>query len=126
MRFLLDEVTRRPRDRGLLFLAPGPALTPDLRDGLERLRGAQPRTEVVLVAEGLGESFAGAPVTCVSPRRAGTGAPFAVYYGEGPAYALVRGADVDGQAGIFHSDERVLVEHLAFQLQRDLGIPVAP
>jgi CheY-like chemotaxis protein/GGDEF domain-containing protein len=126
MRFLLDEVTRRPRDRGLLFLAPGPALTPDLRDGLERLRGAQPRTEVVLVAEGLGESFAGAPVTCVSPRRAGTGAPFAVYYGEGPAYAMVRGADVDGQAGIFHSDERVLVEHLAFQLQRDLGIPVAP
>ncbi len=126
MRFLLDEVTRRPRDRGLLFLAPGPALTADLRDGLERLRGAQPRTEVVLVAEGLGEAFAGAPVTCVSPRRAGTGAPFAVYYGEGPAYAMVRGADAAGHAGIFHSDERVLVEHLAFQLQRDLGIPVAP
>ncbi|HBZ69119.1 MAG TPA: hypothetical protein DEP35_04975, partial [Deltaproteobacteria bacterium] len=89
MRFLLDEVSRRPRERGLLFLAPGPALSSSLRDGFEQLRGLEPRTEVVLVADGMGEALAGAPLTCVSPRRAGTRASFAVYYGEGPAYAMV-------------------------------------
>ncbi|HYB13196.1 MAG TPA: response regulator, partial [Myxococcota bacterium] len=89
MRFLLDEVSRRPRERGLLFLAPGSALSSSLRDGFERLRGLQPRTEVVLVADGMGESLSGAPLTCVSPRRAGTRASFVVYYGEGPAYAMV-------------------------------------
>ncbi len=127
MRFLLDEVGRRPRERGLLFLAPGPALSATLRDGFEKLRGLQPRTEVVLVADGLGETLAGAPLTCVSPRRAGTRAAFVVYYGEGPAYAMVSDSVGDGgQGGVFHTDERVLVEHLAFQLQRDLGIPVTP
>jgi diguanylate cyclase (GGDEF)-like protein len=127
MRFLIDEVGRRPRERGLLFLAPGPALSSSLREGFERLRGLQPRTEVVLVADGMGETLAGAPLTCVSPRRAGTRASFAVYYGEGPAYAML--SDNSGESspgGVFHSDERVLVEHLAFQLQRDLGIPVTP
>jgi two-component system, cell cycle response regulator len=127
MRFLLDEVSRRPRERGLLFLAPGPALSSTLRDGFEQLRGLQPRTEVVLVADEIGETLAGAPLTCVSPRRAGTRASFVVYYGEGPAYALVSDSSGEGgQGGVFHTDERVLVEHLAFQLQRDLGIPVTP
>ncbi len=127
MRFLLDEVGRRPRERGLLFLAPGPALSSSLRDGFEQLRGLQPRTDVILVADGVGESLAGAPLTCVSPRRAGTRASFAVYYGEGPAYAMVSDSAGDGgKGGVFHTDERVLVEHLAFQLQRDLGIPVTP
>jgi diguanylate cyclase (GGDEF)-like protein len=125
MRFLLDEVSRRPRERGLLFLAPGPTLASTLRDGFEQLRGLEPRTDVVLVADGMGEALAGAPLTCVSPRRAGTRAAFVVYYGEGPAYAMLSDGD-GGQAGVFHTDERVLVEHLAFQLQRDLGIPVTP
>ena len=126
MRFLLDEVSRRPRERGL-FLAPGPALSSTLRDGIEQLRGLQPRTEVVLVADEIGETLAGAPLTCVSSRRAGTRASFVVYYGEGPAYALVSDSSREGgQGGVFHTDERVLVEHLAFQLQRDLGIPVTP
>ena len=127
MRFLLDEVGRRPRERGLLFLAPGPALTSGLRDGLEQLRGLEPRTEVVLVADAVGDALAGAPLTCVSPRRAGTRAAFAVYYGEGPAYAMLSdGAGNGAKGAVFQTDERVLVEHLAFQLQRDLGIPVTP
>ena len=52
----------------------------------------------------------------------GTPAPFLVYYGDGPAYALVRDETVDeGQTMVFQTDDPVLVEQLAFQLGRDLG-----
>lgn len=126
-RFVLEEVARRPRERGLLFLAPGAGLSGPVREGLERLRGTSTRTEIVLVDEGPADPLAGSPVTCVSPRRVGTRAPFLVYYGEGPAYALLRQRESDGgSGGIFHTADRALVEHLAFQLQRDLGLPVAP
>lgn len=126
MRFALDEVARRPQDRGLLFLAPGPSLPPAVRESLERLRGASPRTEIVLVGDGKPEPFAGVPVTCVSARRAGTRAPFVIYCGEGPAYALVRERAGRGEAPpFFHTSDRSLVEHLAFQLQRDLGVSLS-
>ena len=126
-RFVLDEVARRPRERGLLFLAPGAGLSGPVREGLERLRGAPTRTEIVLVDDGPADPLAGSPVTCVSPRRVGTRVPFLVYYGEGPAYALLRQREGDGgSSGVFHTADRALVEHLAFQLQRDLGMPVAP
>jgi FixJ family two-component response regulator/GGDEF domain-containing protein len=127
MRFLLSEVSRRPRERGLLFVAPGGPLTPALREAVEGLRGVEARTEVVLVAEGGQDAVAGTPVTCLSPRRAGTRAGFAVHFGEGPAYTLVHSGDGAGEpGGLFHSDDRALAEHLAFQLQRELGIAVAP
>jgi len=127
MRFAVEEVGRRPADRGLLFLAPGGGLPPAVREGLERLRGTSPRTEVVLVGDGRPESLAGAPVTCVSARRAGTRAPFVIYYGEGPAYALVRERGGPGESPPWlHTSDRSLVEHLAFQLQRDLGISLSP
>ncbi len=123
MRFAVDEVLRRPRDRGLLFVAPGEGLSASVREGLERLRGLQPRAEVVLVGDGRPESMAGTPVTCVSARRAGTRAPFVIYYGEGPAYALVRErSEAQAEPPFFHTADRSLVEHLAFQLQRDLGV----
>ncbi len=126
MRFVVDEVGRRPRDRGLLFVAPGTAVPPPLREGLEGLRGLSPRTEIVLVGDGKPESLAGLPVTCVSARRAGTRAPFIVYFGEGPAYALVRDRNErSGSPPWFHTSDRPLVEHLAFQLQRDLGISLS-
>src|SRR5262249_32941417 len=38
-RYLLDEVARRPHERGLLFVAPGAGMAGALRDGLESLRG---------------------------------------------------------------------------------------
>ena len=123
-RFLLDEVARRPHERGLLFVSPGAGMAGALRDGLEPLRGATPRTEIVLVAERKGALAAGLPVTWVSPLRAGTETPFLIYFGEGAPYALIRDEAGDGGTSLFHSSERVLVEHLAFQLGRDLGIPV--
>lgn len=124
-RYLIDEVARRPHERGLLFVAPGAGMAGALRDGLESLRGLSPRTEIVLVAERKGAPVSGLPVTWVSPLRAGTPAPFLIYFGEGAPYALVREpAGEDDRVNLFHSCDRVLVEHLTFQLGRDLGIPV--
>jgi diguanylate cyclase (GGDEF)-like protein len=124
-RFLIDEVARRPHERGLLFVAPGAGMAGALRDGLETLRGLSPRTEIVLVAERKGAPVSGLPVTWVSPLRAGTQAPFLIYFGEGAPYALLREpASDEGRVTLFHTCDRVLVEHLTFQLGRDLGIPV--
>lgn len=124
-RYLLDEVARRPHERGMLFVAPGAGMAGALRDGLESLRGLSPRTEIVLVAERKGAPVSGLPVTWVSPLRAGTQAPFLIYYGEGAPYALVRDpTGEEGRVTFFHSCDRALVEHLTFQLGRDLGIPV--
>ena len=122
-RFLIDEVARRPDERGLLFLAPGPARAEALRNDLEALRGAAPRTEVVLVAER--RAGVDLPVTWVAPARLGTQTPFLVYCGEGSAYTLVEGPAAGGERTLFHSADRSLVEHLAFELGRDLGIALA-
>ncbi|UCE86901.1 MAG: response regulator [Deltaproteobacteria bacterium] len=124
--FLLDEVGRRPKDRALLFIAPGAGVSMRLRDRLEALRGSDARTEVVLVTDEPIEPGGVTPITRVSPGRTGTQAPFLVYYGEGPAYALVRErGETPSGASLFHTSDRALVEQLAFQLQSELGISVA-
>lgn len=124
-RFLLAEIARRPHERGLLFVAPGPSLQGALRDGLDSLRGLEPRTEIVVLADRDDASYPGLPLTFVSPTRAGSPPPFLVHFGEGTPYALVRDADVDdGETPLYHTSDRSLVEQLAFQLGRDLGIPM--
>lgn len=124
--FLLEEVARRPRDCALLFLAPGSGLSTRLRESLERLRGLDAGTEVVLVSDEPIDTGGSAPVTRVSPRRARTRAAFLIYYGEGPAYALLRRrARKRGDVPLFHTSDRALVERLAFQLQGELGISLA-
>lgn len=125
VRFVLDEVARQPGDRGLLFLAPGTALAGAVRDGLESLRGLDLKTEVVVVADRRGEAPNGVPTTWVSPMRAGTETPFLIWYGERPGYALLReDAPAGEKPALYHTDDPVVVEHLAFQLGRDLGIPI--
>jgi diguanylate cyclase (GGDEF)-like protein len=123
--FLLGEVARRPDERGLLFVGPGGALGAPLRHALEQIRGLSSKTEVVLVADRPDDGPQGLPVTWVSPLRAGTDSAFVVYFGDRPAYALVRepGGDA-GDASLYHTADRTLVEHLTFQLGRDLGIPI--
>ena len=124
-RLLLDEIARRPKDRGLLFLSPSEAVVPVVREGLARLRELQTKTEIVLVGEDrqLAEESGG--VTCVPSHRAGTDRPFALYYGEGPVYAMVTAHQPDAdRIRLFHTEDRSLVEHLAFQLQKDLGLPL--
>jgi diguanylate cyclase (GGDEF)-like protein len=124
-RLLLGEVRRRPDERGMLFVAPGASLFGALRDGLDALRGLSMRTEVVLVADRKTDQIAGVPVTWVSSQRAGTTAPFLIYYGEGPPYAMVRDEVVEEQStSFYHTSDACLVEQLAFQLGSDLGIPV--
>ena len=124
-RFLLAEIARRPHERGLLFAAPGASLEAALRDGLDALRGLEPRTEIVVLGERQDVSYPGLPLTWVSPGRAGSPPPFLVHFGEGAPYALVRDADPSGDAtAIYQTSDRALVERLAFQLGRDLGIPM--
>jgi hypothetical protein len=124
-RFLLGEVRRKPDERGMLFVAPGASLLGALRDGLDTLRGVSMRTEVVLVGDRRTDQVGGVPVTWVSSLRAGTAAPFLIYYGEGPPYAMVRDEVVEEEStSFFHTSDPVLVEHLAFQLGSDLGIPI--
>ena len=123
--FLIDEVSRRPRDRGLLVLSPGAALLPRVTAHLASLAGTEAGIEVVLVCDEGEAHLDGAAVTCVPPSRSPSDNPFVVYYGEGPAYAMVTETKptADGLA-FFHTGDRALVEHLAFELQRELGVPL--
>ena len=49
-----------------------------------------------------------------------------LYYGDGAVYAMVtaREASASGELRLFHTGDRAVVEHLAFQVKRDLGIPL--
>jgi hypothetical protein len=124
-RLALDEADRRAGERGVLCLAPGHSRLALAREALSRLDPVGTRIQVVLVADSQPDALTGTPVTCVSTRRARTQRPFLLYYAEGASYLLV--ADPKGsaaQSSAFHTSERALIEHLAFQLQRDLGVPV--
>ena len=57
-----------------------------------------------------------------SPSRAPRGLPSClVHFGDGPPYALIRGEGEDGEPRLFHTSNRQLVEHLAFQLNETLA-----
>ncbi len=123
--FLLNDLARRPKDRGLLFVSPGSRLMPVVSAGVERLVECGAHVEVVLVAEKTHEIDGRAPITWVAPAALGTDRPFLFYFGDGPAYAMLTAhKSGDEGLGFFHTSDRMLVEHLVFQLQRDLGIPV--
>jgi len=121
--FLLDEVSRNPHHRGLLFVAPLGGQTAKLRSALEQLRGTTPRTEVVLFADRDEQLMPGVPVTWVSPSRIGADQPFLVYLGEGASYAYVQDGGAE-DATTYHTADPVVVEQLAFGLSHDLGIPI--
>jgi two-component system cell cycle response regulator len=121
-RFLLSEVGRRARDRGLLFLAPGASLAAPVREGLARLRKHGASTEIVMIADLEELDPNGPPVTWVSPARVPGVPPFLIHFGDGPSYALVREAG-EGEEGVrlYHTSNRSLVEYLAFRLQSELA-----
>ncbi len=123
-RFLLEEIARRPRDRGLVFLSPGEGLMPAVHAGLQHLDGQEVRSELVLVGEKDHGADWDLPLTWVTPGRLETDRAFVLHYGDGPAYALVSDVQAGQSAAIRHTADRHLVEHLVFQLQRDLGIPL--
>lgn len=123
MAFLVEEIGRRPQDRGLLLIAPRAGLSPGLLERIEAIERYGSRTEVVLMTEGKLELPAGVQVTRVPAPRSGTSAPFLIFLGEGPAYAYLGSPNkqlLDTVA--FHTSERTIVEELAFQLKNVLGI----
>ena len=120
----VSEIGRRPRERGLLYAAPGAPLVGAVREGLEALRGVATRTELVVIADGERPRFPEPAVNWLSPQRIPYLAPFVIHFGDGPAYALIRDAkEGAGKTRLFHSCDRSLVEHLAFRLQQELSVP---
>jgi hypothetical protein len=125
VRFVIEDLARRPNERSMLFLAPGTSLRQAVEESLETL-GTRPLSAgLVLVAE-RGELAPPMPVTWVPAARAGTESPFLVHFGEGAPYALMReGGSATQGVGIYHTADPVLVEHLAFQLGQELGVPIS-
>jgi diguanylate cyclase (GGDEF)-like protein len=123
-RFVLADLARRPHERGVLFLAPGASLGPVVGEALQALRPGEPSAHLVLIAErnALATEL---PVTWAPPARVGSEASFLVYFGEGPPYALLReNGPAEKELALYHSSDPVLVEHLAFQLGHELGVPI--
>jgi diguanylate cyclase (GGDEF)-like protein len=119
--FALREPTRQAAGRSLLFAAPG-----RLMDGLVADRFCSGSrcaidTEIAVLSDGERPDGLDGDVNWVG--RTPDPHPFVIHFGEGPAYALVC---EDAQAGrasrMFHTSDRSLVEHLAFRVQRDLGM----
>jgi hypothetical protein len=83
-------------------------------------------TEIAVIAEREGWPHDVPSITWVPPERAPGLPPFLVYYGEGPAYALVRDEkESDGETQFFHTGDRNLVAHLAFRLQAEISVPAS-
>jgi len=122
LRFVLEDIVRRPAERGVLFLSPGVRCLPDVLETLEQIRPFAARTEIVLLAEA--EPRDTHPqVTWVAKSGLDSRRPFLVYYGDGPAYAMIGQVTLAAaRAAIFQTADRALVEHLAFELQRELEI----
>ncbi|MFQ5418080.1 MAG: diguanylate cyclase domain-containing protein, partial [Myxococcota bacterium] len=124
LRYLISEVRRRPDERGRLIVHPGPGLAGALDESLRTLGDLVARTEVVVVSDDVVPNPVGPAVVWLEPPE-GAGLPsFIVQYSDGAAYALVCGEKRDGEGvRMYHTDDRRVVEHLAFQLQRELSLP---
>jgi diguanylate cyclase (GGDEF)-like protein len=124
VRFALGELGRRPRERNLFFFHPGEAYTGAMRTWLDERRGGDYATDVVVIANSPGPAYADDGVVWVSPERLADCPPFVLHFGDGPPYVMVCADKSDGEGlRLFHAGDRGLVEHLAFRLQRELGVP---
>ena len=125
LRFVLEDLFRRPGDRGVLILSPGTRWLADVLESFHDTRGRESQTEIVMLADGAARSE-NPEITWISKSSLDDRRPFLVYYGEGPAFAMVGSAtSVGARAPIFQTADRCLVEHLAFELQRELGILIS-
>jgi DNA-binding response OmpR family regulator len=123
VRFAIAEVARRPRERSLVYVAPGEALADPVREALESLRGVRSRSDVIVL--GGERPPEDAPcVAWVEPERVPDLVPCLVHYADGSAYALVRApGSANGPTRLYHSADRELVEYLALRLQQELSLP---
>ena len=121
---LVGELGCRPRDRGLLFLAPGGS-SRSVMEPLTALGDAETATEVFVATDG--ETLpSGTSVTALGlPPDVEPETTWMVRFGEAPAYALVAGKPRgDGCRPLFHSSDPVLVEHMTFRLRSEIGFGV--
>jgi hypothetical protein len=109
----------------VLFLSPGARWLPEILEVLHEIRDRAHRTEVVIVADG--EPQTSSPrITWVRKATIETRRPFAVYFGDGPAFAMIGQLTLAAaRTPIFQTGDRTLVETLAFELQRELAIPLS-
>jgi len=121
---LIGDLACRPRDRGLLFLAPGPDKKRFLAP-LTALGDIETATEVFLATDG-DTVPSGPAITALSlPPNVSADTSWIVRFGEGPPYALVAGKPrSDGARPVFHSADPVLVEHMTFRLRAETGFGV--
>ena len=122
LRFVLAELGRQPRDRGLLYISPGSAFSEIVSEGLAQLAEIPLETEISIIQSGQRPAVLDPRVTWLQPAEGRVYPPFLIRFGDSPAYALVREekAGPDG-ARMYHSTDRGLVEHLMFALQAELG-----
>ncbi len=121
---LVNDLACRPRDRGLLFLAPGPE-RPRFLAPLAALGDAETATEVFVATDG--DTIPSGPaVTALSlPPNVSADTSWIVRFGEGPPYALVAGKPrADGARPVYHSNDPVLIEHMTFRLRAETGFGV--
>jgi DNA-binding response OmpR family regulator len=121
MRFSLSEAGRRPSERNLFFCRPGSDYLPALEAASRRPEGHG--CEIIVVADPPTTPSAPDVAWLPAARLAGC-PPFAVHYGDGPAYVLVCD-EKSGPSGrrLYHSSDAGLAEYLAFRLQRELRLP---
>ncbi|MEE8166874.1 MAG: response regulator, partial [Myxococcota bacterium] len=125
LRFMLADIVRRPADRGVLFISPGARWLPEVLETLHEMDGHTSRTEIVLIAE-VEEQEASPHLTWCTKSTLDSRRPFLVYFGDGPAYAMIGQVTVAAdRAPIFQTADRALIEHLAFELQRELGVLIS-
>jgi DNA-binding response OmpR family regulator len=123
VRFALGEIGRRPRERCLVYVAPGAALADPVHEALESLRGVRTRTDLIVLG-GEPPPEDAPSVAWVAADQIPDLAPCLVYYGDGAAYALVRApGPASGPTRLFHASDRELVEYLALRLQQELALP---
>ena len=118
---LVSELTCRPRDRGMLFFAPGTEANAML-GALSSLSDSETSTEVCIATDG-DTVPSGASVTAVAlPAQVSAETTWMVRFGEAPPYALIAGPpQAGGLRPIFHTADAALVEHMTFRLRSEVG-----
>ncbi len=124
LRFAVSEIGRRPRERGVFFCRPGEALAEAFAEGLRLRRDSVSATDLVVFGGPEGIDAADERITWLPDDAIAGAPPFAVHFGDGPAYVMVAANDEKGsETPLFHSSERALAESLVFRLQRELRVP---
>jgi hypothetical protein len=105
-----------------LYVSPGSAFGEVVKRGLEQLAEIPHETEISIIHTGDPPAVRDPRVIWLRPADEKVYPPFSIYFGDGPAYVLLRDekASADG-ARMYHSTDRCLVEHLMFLLQSELG-----